>query len=60
LKPLIKAVLSKINGLEMWMLAFPIIRCLVEGHEPNGEKRTLDGRRVEFCTRCGLVFWVKP
>ena len=57
--------------LEVWMSAFPMLRCAIEGHKAKNfntrgysfERFSLrddDGdevQTVQFCERCKLVFW---
>ena len=61
MRPMVKALLDQIKGIELWLAAFPLIRCLIEGHAKKPLPKRSSGNDVEppihFCERCKLVFW---
>ena len=57
---MIKTVLDQIKGVELWIAAFPLVRCLIEGHQRKPLPRITrsDVEPIQlYCERCHLVFW---
>jgi len=59
MKPILKTLFAQIRGAELWMTAVPLLKCIVEGHEPRKEIEIVRGKSVNYleCARCKLVYW---
>lgn len=59
MKPILKTLLGQIRGLELWMTAIPLLKCIIEGHEPREEAEFVHAKSIHHrdCARCKLVYW---
>ena len=53
----IKRLFDQVKGIEIWMAAFPLLRCFIEGHDPLDQKINQPSPAGKFCKRCNLVYW---